>query len=92
MEDNISIVELLRKEKPMFHLESATQDMVNVEDFLFKKDASKRNSELIFYEYLQDKPDLMKKFVKIYGTVTVSGEELREAIKECTFKDDFVDT
>ena len=37
MEDNINIVELLRKEKPMFHLESATQDMPNVEDFLFKK-------------------------------------------------------
>jgi len=37
VEDNISIVELLRKEKPMFHLESATQDMANVEEFLFKK-------------------------------------------------------
>ena len=37
MEGDINIVELLRKEKPRFHLESATQDMVNVEDFLFKR-------------------------------------------------------
>jgi len=40
VEDNISLVELLRKEKPMFHLESATQDMANVEDFLFKRGKS----------------------------------------------------
>ena len=37
MEDNINIVELLKKEKPMFHLESATQDMPNVEDFFFRR-------------------------------------------------------
>jgi len=37
MENNIKIIELLVAEKPMFHLRSATQDMPNVEDFLFKK-------------------------------------------------------
>jgi len=37
MEDNISIVELLRKEKPMFHLENETKDMANVEKILFKR-------------------------------------------------------
>ena len=36
MENNINIVELLKQERPMFHLESATKDMANVEDYLFK--------------------------------------------------------